>query len=384
MKRFTQSLFGIGLLGIATVAMPTAAWAKGGGGGGGGGTALLKVTTCAGGGSGSLADTVATAAAGATITFGVSCPATGPITLTTTIDVGKNLTISGPGASALVVDGGNLVTVFEVAAGATVSISGLTVQHGSDPGNADGVGGIDNFGTLTLTNCVVSNNSANYGGGGINNFAMLTINGGSVSNNTALYGGGLANEGTAVVNGTTFSDNTAANGGGGIANSDAPVALAKLTVANGNFSGNRGDWGSALANEGAATLTNTTVSNNATTGVGGGLFNETNSNGTIVATLTVGYSTLSGNSATQGGALFNWNGTTSVNNTTLSNNSATLGGALFNGDGAPGSTVCGGGTASANLTRSNFSTNTGTYTAPYVGVYTCGGAGLTVSKTSFS
>ena len=72
--------------------------------------------------------------AGDTITFkpGLSCPAESPITLTSTISISQNLTITGPGASTMMVSGDNAVEVFAVNSG-TVTISGLTIENGTAP-----------------------------------------------------------------------------------------------------------------------------------------------------------------------------------------------------------------------------------------------------------
>jgi len=305
-----------------------------------------QVTNCSGGGPGSLPNAVATAPAGATITFATACTGADPIILTSgTVVIAQDLTIWGPGSNQIVVDGANLNTVFQIDANDRVTISGITIEHGASPSNPDGAGGVNNFGTLTIANCIVADNTATYGGGGINNFGRLAVINTNVSNNAALYGAGLANEGAAIVIYSSFSGNDAANGGGAIANSDAPVTLAKLTLYNTTVSNNTADWGSGIANEGAATVNDSILSNNVTTGVGGGLFNESNKNGTILATLNVNDSGLGSNSATQGGAIFNWNATT-------------------------------------NVTSSSFSTNAGAYTAPYLGVFSGGGGTLTVDSAS--
>lgn len=93
------------------------------------------VQNCNGSGSGSLAATVASAPAGATITFSVTCPSGSPITLSETIAVTKNLTIDGPGPTRMYLSGDNRVEVLDVSA--TVSISGVTVEDGA----ASGAGG---------------------------------------------------------------------------------------------------------------------------------------------------------------------------------------------------------------------------------------------------
>jgi hypothetical protein len=108
-----------------------------------------------------------------------------------------NVIISGPAASQLAVSGNNQSTVFEVATGAAVSISGLTVEAGAASGSSGG--GIVNYGTLTLTNTIVSGNTDS-----------------TVSGNTAVRGnGGLANYGgTLSLIDSTVSGNSASGAGG--------------------------------------------------------------------------------------------------------------------------------------------------------------------------
>jgi hypothetical protein len=84
------------------------------------------VTNTADDGLGSLRDAIATSAPGDTIDFGV----TGTITLSSTLSIDKDLTISGPGAATLSVSGHNSVVVFTTASGTKVTISGLTVSGG--------------------------------------------------------------------------------------------------------------------------------------------------------------------------------------------------------------------------------------------------------------
>ena len=91
------------------------------------GAATLTVTNLNDSGAGSLRDSIASASAGDKIHFQV----TGTIALTSgQLTIGRNLTISGPGASQLAINGNHASRVFEIAAGATVSLSGLTVQKG--------------------------------------------------------------------------------------------------------------------------------------------------------------------------------------------------------------------------------------------------------------
>ena len=64
----------------------------------------------------------------------------------------------------MTVSGGGTSRVFQVDAGVTASISGLTIT-GGNAGYSTG-GGLYNDGTATLTNCTVSGNSATGNGGG--------------------------------------------------------------------------------------------------------------------------------------------------------------------------------------------------------------------------
>jgi hypothetical protein len=169
------------------------------------------------------------------------------ITLSGQLDVASRLdlsnttgmeTITGP-AAGVTVSGGGQVGVFEVARLVTASISGLTISGGSMDG------GVDNNGTLTLTNCTVSHNSSAFYGG-VGNVA-----------------GGLVNGGTATLTNCTVSDNSGAGGpnqAGGVFNAGT------LTMTNCTISGNSGkgfgNCGGGLVNSGVATLTNCTISGN--------------------------------------------------------------------------------------------------------------------------
>ena len=59
---------------------------------------------------------------------------TGAITLTGgELYIGKNLNITGPGAAQLGISGNHAIRVFDIASGATVSLSGLTIENGLAP-----------------------------------------------------------------------------------------------------------------------------------------------------------------------------------------------------------------------------------------------------------
>ena len=216
------------------------------------------VTNTNSSGTGSLAAAVAsvdadTGTPGDTIDF--ASRVTGTIT-PGTLTLSKNVTISGPGANLLTISGGG-AKIFYINSGVTASISGLTIANG----NSVNGGGIDNEGTLTVSNSTFAGNSAGYIGGGIFNDGTLTVSNSTFSGNSAGGGGGIANNnGTVTVSNSTFSNNTASGNsgyGGGIVNDST------LKVSNSTFSGNTANSGGGIFNNGGTvTLTNSIVAGN--------------------------------------------------------------------------------------------------------------------------
>jgi hypothetical protein len=260
---------------------------------------------------GSLRDAIATTPAGGTVDFqpGLS----GTITLTTgELAISEDLTISGPGASVLTVSGNHASRVFDITAPVTVAISGLRIADGSVP-DATG-GGIYNNGTLTVTSCTVSGNSAYYEGG-IDNQGTLTLTNSDVSGNSAGFAAGaIGNEGTLTVTSCTINGNSSLTGGSGIYNFGGTATVTAST-----FSGNSADLlaaslGGGIANgSGTLTVTACILSGNSAA-YGGGII--------AFGTVTITDSTLSGNSAAHGGGIYLEAGALTVTNSTLSGNSA--------------------------------------------------------------
>jgi hypothetical protein len=99
-----------------------------------------------------------------TITFDLG-PGAHQIDLSgTELSITQDLAVRGPGADQLAVSGGDATRVFDIGSGATVTIEGLTITHGLADGSAPGIpsygGGGLNFGNLTLSDVVVSDNQA--------------------------------------------------------------------------------------------------------------------------------------------------------------------------------------------------------------------------------
>ena len=138
-------------------------------------------------GLGSLRQALADAMDGDTISFAV----TGTIALTSgELLIDKNITISGPGAQSLVVDGNDNSPVFHTASGQTVTISGLTITNGRGLG-FDGAVYTDDATTLTLSNCTISANSATaiYNQGDMQiSYSTVSDNGAGISNDAHKSG----------------------------------------------------------------------------------------------------------------------------------------------------------------------------------------------------
>jgi hypothetical protein len=229
--------------------------------------ATITVSNTNDSGAGSLRQALANANDGDTIHFGIA----GTITLTIgELLVDKSVTISGPGAASLTVDGNLAGRVFHVSSGVTATIAGLTITNGNaqDEGPNTGGGIYNDHATLALDNCTVSGNYAGWGGGGIHNSSgTLTVTNSTFSGNSANYlfgvgsGGGIFTEGydgnaTLTVTNSTFSGNYARLVGGGICNDG--FGSATLTVNNSTFSGNSAESGaSGIFNGGSMTIGST-------------------------------------------------------------------------------------------------------------------------------
>jgi hypothetical protein len=211
-------------------------------------------------------------------------------------------TITGPTAS-LTIHSGGPSRVFQVDGGVAASLSRLTIT-GS---------GVDNSGTLALTNCTLSGNSASTGGG-LFNAGTATLTNCTVSGNTAgNSGGGVNNGGTLALTNCTLSGNSA-HAGGAVDNAGT------ATLTNCTLSGNTAFLGGGVANFGTLTLANCTVGSNSAGRTGGGLYS------TGTATLT--NCTVSGNSAFVGGGAGSY-GALTLTNCTVRGNTSYIGGGVL-------------------------------------------------------
>ena len=219
-----------------------------------------------------------------TITFAV----TGTITLTSgQLEISNDLTIIGPGAGSLSISGNNQSRVFQIDAGANVSISALTITggHAADGGTTTNVpggngGAIYSLGALTLTDDNLANNAAGTGGTGSRD--QYGVFGGAGGVGGAIYSSGPLMIVDSTINGNfgghggagEYSGLTGAGGsGGGIYAQAGRVVIVGSTISN-NHAGTSGSLppgyifgtdgsGGGICASADLTLVNSTVVGNA-------------------------------------------------------------------------------------------------------------------------
>ena len=296
----------------------------------------------------------------------------------------RTLTIQGASAATTILDGGNSFQMMNidtsgVGSGADVTIRGLTFRNGSNGAGSGGALFVDADGaTISIDNCIFSNNTANGSGGAArmnagangtvyfeNNMvggtnSAATAAGGAIYINTAengtLYvrnnsitgtntsgGGGGAirtntgNGGMSIISGNSLSGtNTGTRGGGIFANtsSNCTLTISKNTISGTNTASSI-DGGGIYANTGSdSTLTfsgNTIFGNNTASTTGGGA----HINGGSGTTITVVNNTIGGtNSASEDGGGLRVNSPSNgllylVNNTVTGNTAANYGGGVY-------------------------------------------------------
>ena len=234
------------------------------------------------------------------------------------------------------IDGqGSVYHCFYITADAT--IDGLTITGG----NANGVspdhtgGGIYIYQSFPrITNCIISENTAEYGGGVYNLYSSPTITGCTFTKNSTIKsGGGIYNnyDSSPAITDCNFSENSASFSGGGILNSNN----SSPTITNCAFTENSAVWGGGIFNDNSSPIiTNCTFSGNSATVSGGGMYIDTSSP-------TITNCNFSENSAEWGGGIYNEESSPTITTCTFTENSATRsGGAINNNNSSPEMTEC--------------------------------------------
>ena len=299
-------------------------------------------------------------AAGGAVNFYDGLPHT--ITLTSgVLTLDKSLAIAGPNPNLLTISGNQASRVFLVNSGVSVTIDNLKVANGAvaSPSHDFG-GGILNAGTLTISNCVIT--KCSIAGPSAGSSAFVLIEGGGISNSGTLSivdssvienavsggsinrGGGIGNRsGSMTINGSTIANNsvTAPGGssasGGGISNETGTVTITGSLIADNTCAGTpgaappSGGAGGAILNIGALTITDTMISGNTVTTAGSAAGGGISSSGQATLKITrsaIHANSLNGGSDATGGAIRTTNDLIVVDST-ISNNTAKQGGGIY-------------------------------------------------------
>jgi hypothetical protein len=237
---------------------------------------------------------------------------------TENVSIDRNLTLKGAGAGSTILDGGGTDRVIHVWLGYIADISGVTIRNGYGSWG----GGIRNQGTLTLSSSTVVSNNGALGAGGIYNSdaAILIISDCIViGNSSSGEGGGIYNDrSTVFVANSAIISNSADSTGGGIHSSGGKLFMDDSAVRGNRVPGPSASGG-GIFNDGEATLTNVSVSENSSNYRSGGIHNQD--------PMTLTNVTISGNTAVDhGGGIIHAGGATlTVVNCTIASNTISAG-----------------------------------------------------------
>jgi CSLREA domain-containing protein len=270
------------------------------------------------------------------------------------LDITDDLTIQGAGSASTIVDGNGAVTgdrVFEVMSKAQAThLYGITIRNGQAASGGAGllVHGHGLGSLLQLRDTILENNSSGFVGGGLaadysSAAGSLDLENVVLRNNVAdTNGGGLAVTlplsgpyvGITIRNGQVYSNASTFDGGGiYVAGSGFPpisYSPGDLLIVNSQFFSNTaGLFGGGIDNFAGAfqlTVLDSHVHGNAADSFGGGILSG--------GSLDIARSTLQGNRALDGGAVFSTRANPTSNSativqSTLSDNFALNGGGLY-------------------------------------------------------
>jgi CSLREA domain-containing protein len=278
----------------------------------------------------------------------------GDLTITGNV---QDLTIEGASPAQTVIDGCLLGDrVFNVLAGATVTIQDLTIINGHPPGGSSGAiattagqsgtagspgsngGGILNAGSLTLSDVTVSRNHAGDGGSGGSspNADTGSITGGpGGAGAIGGSGGGIYNSGTLTVSDSTISENSSGDGGlsGGSGQGSGTAGSGS------GGAGGEGGGGAGIASAGSLTITRSTIDGNT---AGAGADGSPGASDVATATAAAGNGGAGGAGGDVGGIAAG-GGSLAMIDDTLTANEAGAGGHGGAGGNGPGGDIVSGG-----------------------------------------
>jgi CSLREA domain-containing protein len=242
-------------------------------------------------------------------------------------------------------------------AGGSVELENSVVELNDSTG---WVGGIRSEGALTLVDSAVVSNTATWGQGGgiLNDSGNLIISGGDIRGNRASNGegGGIYVGGTATIENTWISDNISGfNRGAGIANHGELIltetsilhnsiegysqgsglyngTTGTVVMTGGAISGNSisaGGGAAGLINDGVANIHHSLISDNDSENWGGAIFNT----GALTITFTTVADNTAGGSSGVGGGIYNAGGHLFINHSAFRGNHTRSGGSAIHGSG---------------------------------------------------
>jgi Ca2+-binding RTX toxin-like protein len=240
------------------------------------------------------------------------------------------LTISGAGESESIIHANYVDRVFDVHSGATLDLTGITISGGGVTMDADDGGGIHNRGTLTLTDSILTDNTA-VKGGGIWTNGTLQMVGVTVTDNLSRYGGGvLSSGGDTEIDLSTFQENTAHHGGGIRAEGGGVLLIQRTTFREnvGSWPGSSGYGGAVDIGSVRTTVDSSSFVSNLARYSGGAIIVNTTTDRRVEVT----NSTFTQNEANQsyGGAIYVGSGLINLVNCTITgNHSLSRGGGVY-------------------------------------------------------
>ncbi len=182
-----------------------------------------------------------------------------------------DLTIEGPGADLLTIDGNGLARVLTVAPGASLTLIGVTIAGGLAPAGEVG-GGLQILagGDVTLRDCVFDANAASGGGAvsvtqGTLRVERCTFVGNDATGGATGAGGAIRNDrGQLAIVNSTFSDNTAGAGAGGAVSTLGAGASTRIHSSSFVANATTGNGGTIARDaSGSVSLTHTLIAESA-------------------------------------------------------------------------------------------------------------------------
>ncbi|MBX7104662.1 MAG: right-handed parallel beta-helix repeat-containing protein [Gemmataceae bacterium] len=265
------------------------------------------------------------------------------ITLSAPLNVTNPLVVQGTGSSKLTIIGAGRIFVVDNYGPVDFTLSNVTLTGASTTGRGGAVYAFDD--PLTLTNCVITGNTADNDGAGAAQAVgnIFNVTNCVITNNKSLGSGGDAGGlftrfgATLTVTGSNISGNSSFFSGAGIYSRNDKVTIIDTTISGnvnvGTSNANAGGGGlyiNAVLGASDVLIRNSTISDNVSNRNGGGILfrNGTNyskftiQNTTIAGNRSLNSSTTPGNSA--GGLSITGGGTlvASIESSILSNNIA--------------------------------------------------------------